>query len=129
MLRFMRTDGQMFSGRFTIAIASLLFLSQLQCMFQCAAEGCPSAPTSKTSNVPPCHRHQSDSGTQKSAPCEHQIVASAAILPDAPQVDGIAASPATFSLNFTLQDFGNTRVQRAAGPPDENGTLSVILRI
>jgi hypothetical protein len=118
----------MFSGRFTIFIASLLFLSQLQCMFQCAAEGCPSAPTSKTQNVPPCHRHQSE-GTQKSAPCEHQIVASAAILPDAPQAGGIAASPATFSLNFTSQGFGNTQVQRAAGAPDENGPLSVILRI
>ena len=119
----------MFSGRFTIAIASLLFLSHLQCMFQCAAEGCPSAPTSNTQNVPPCHRHQSESGTQKSAPCERQIVASAAILPNAPQLGGIAASPATFSLNFTSQDFGNTRVRRAVGLPDENGPLSVILRI
>jgi hypothetical protein len=119
----------MFSGRITVIVASLLFLSQLQCMFQCAAEGCPSTLISNTRNVPPCHRHQSDSGTQKSAPCEHQIVASAAILPDAPQVCGTTFSPATFSLNFTWQDFGNTRVQRAAWPPDENGPLSVILRI
>jgi hypothetical protein len=119
----------MFSGRITIGMASLLFLSQLQCMFQCAVEGCPSTLISNTQNVPPCHRHQSDSGTQKSAPCERQIVASAAILPDAPQVGVTAGSPATFSLSFTSQDFGNTQVQRAAQPPEENGLRSVILRI
>jgi hypothetical protein len=119
----------MFSGRITVIVASLLFLSQLQCMFQCAAEGCPSTLISNTQNVPPCHRHQSDSGTQKSTPCEHQIVASAAILPDAPQVCGTTFSPATFSLNVTWQDFGNSRVHRAAGLPDENGPLFVILRI
>jgi len=119
----------MFSGRFTIAIASLLFLSQLQCVVLCAAEGCPSATSSNTQNVPPCHRHQSDSGTHKSAPCGQQVVASSAILPDAPQVYGATASPAILSLNFTWQDFGNTLGQRTARPPDENGPLSVILRI
>src|SRR5579864_6098688 len=98
----------MLCGKLTIAMAFLLCLSQLQCVALCAAESCSSAQTSNTQNIPPCHRHQSGSGTQKSAPCGHQIVASAAILPDAPQVGGIAASPLALftrhSPECSLQD-------------------------
>jgi hypothetical protein len=123
----------MFSGRITIVVASLLFLSQLQCMFQCAAEGCPSTPISNTQSVPPCHRHQSDSGTQKSAPCEHQIVASAAILPDAPQVGGVDASPVALVTRHTpgigLQDFADRLFLGAVSLPSENSPVFAVLRI
>jgi hypothetical protein len=123
----------MFSGRITIVVASLLFLSQLQCMFQCAAEGCPSTLISNTQNVPPCHRHQSGPGTQKSAPCEHQIVASAAILPDAPQVYSTTASPVALltrhSPVFSLQDFTTKLLLEAVSLPSENSPVSAVLRI
>ena len=72
-------------------------------------------------------------GTQKSAPCERQIVASAAILPDAPQVGGIAASPvalfAWHSSEFNLQDFTAKMFLEAVSLPSENNPVSAVLRI
>ena len=123
----------MLCGKLTIAMAFLLCLSQLECVVLCAAESCPSAQTSKTQNIPPCHRHQSDSGTQKSAPCGHQIVASAAILPDAPQVGGITASPLALftrhSPECSLQDFATKLFLEAVSLPSENSPVSTVLRI
>ena len=119
----------MLCGRLTIAIALLLLLSQLQCLAVCVAEGCPSFGTSQTQNVPPCHRHQSGSGTHQSAPCERQVVASAAVLPAAPLTGGSSSLSVLIPLEAGPQDSLSAPDVRTIAPSGDNIRLSAVLRI
>src|SRR5579872_3948886 len=120
-------------GNLTIALALLLSLSQLQCVVLCAAEGCPTAVPAHAQNVPPCHRHQGHPGTDDSAPCERQAVASSAALPDAQRVytaDLQAAPPSTvFPLISSPLFFANTALLKSTESPGESGSASAVLRI
>jgi len=62
------------SGKLTILLAMTLVFVELHCTALCAVNTCHVGEQSRKQDVPPCHRHQSDSSKQSpSDPCDHGI--------------------------------------------------------
>lgn len=124
------SDRLMRCGKFTVALTLALVFGQVQCVALCVLDDCNFGGSMNQQNVPPCHRHSSNSDSHKSAPCEHRVVA--AVLPEAPVCAATfvaAAQPVECRLTLTSQDFWNIPFLTTAFPPGQATSSPVVLRI
>jgi hypothetical protein len=125
----------MMTGKLTIILAMVLVFGQLQCAAWCMASASDLAQLSEAGshNVPPCHRHQSDSSKSPVSPCSHGAVTvnvasfSAAQAPlAAPLAAILAVSP---EANARVPISGNESAVLIVSPPGSGGASSLVLRI
>jgi hypothetical protein len=124
-------------GRFSVALAFILVLVNIQCVAVCAVESCNNdgiASTPSPADAPPCHKHHKAPDQQAPAPCSHQIVVQghAAQAPvtlvfaaSVMAMDAPVASPSAFPSLAGLQ----AAPARAPSPPGPAVLSSVVLRI
>jgi len=124
----------MIMGKLTIVIAMVLAFGQLQCAAQCAVSTCDFSEPASTQNVPPCHRHHSDSSKQSPAsPCLHGVAIASVADSSLAQVPVPVLAVATLAVepesNSRPQIPGNALAALTSSPPGSGGPSSLILRI
>jgi hypothetical protein len=126
---------RMRAGKLSLMLLALISYGAL-CVASCALDACASIELSYTQNLPPCHRHQGNSGKQDSAPCARQSVFEMGPPPASLSlrhnfITPSAGNPilAASSDLFLLTLSGNIPLAINPSPPGPSGLLSPILRI
>jgi hypothetical protein len=126
----------MMTGKLTFVLAMALVFGQLQCVAWCTASASDLTQLNEAGshNVPPCHRHQSDSSKSNPvSPCSHGAVTakvagfSTAQAPlAAPLVAILSVLPVADARALIS---GNESAVLITSPPDSGGPSSLVLRI
>jgi hypothetical protein len=124
------------SAKLTVMLAIALVFGQLQCAAWCTINTCGLSKLNHFSseNVPPCHRHHSDSDKHSpDGPCSHRVVVAAVVDSSAIQsqmpvlvVATLAVEPNANSRTLIL---GNAFAALTSPPPGSDGLSSLVLRI
>src|SRR5579864_1857985 len=125
----------MMTGKPIIVVAMALVFSGLQCAAWCTVSACDLTGLNGAGshNVPPCHRHQSESSKSSPAnPCSHGIVIAGVASFSAAQAPAATPLVAIQSVqpeaNPTVVTPGDESAVLIASPPGSSGSSSVILR-
>jgi hypothetical protein len=124
----------MITGKLAIVVAMALTLGQLECAAQCAVSTCDVSLPASTQNLPPCHRHHSDSSKQSPvSPCLHGVaianVADSSLAHVAAPVLMVASLIVELQSNSQPPMPGSTFAALTSSPPGSGGPSSLILRI
>ena len=123
-------------GKLTIVLAMALVLGQLQCAAWCTVSTCDLAALNSagSQNVPPCHRHHSDSSKNNPNPCSHGVVVVASPVSLSAAQAAVAAPMVAIlqiqtQANPRLLISGNQSAALTTSPPASVGRSSAVLRI
>jgi hypothetical protein len=124
------------SAKLTLMLAIALVFGQLQCAAWCTINTCGLSELNHSSseNMPPCHRHHSDSDKHSpDGPCSHGVVVAAVVDSSAIQtqmpvlvVATLAVEPEANSRTLIL---GNAFAALTSAPRGSDGRYSPVLRI
>ena len=126
----------MMTGKLTFVLAMALVFGQLQCVAWCTASASDLAQLSEAGghNVPPCHRHQSDSSKSSPvSPCSHGAVTakvagfSTAQAPLAAPLVAILSVLPVADARALISD--NESAVLLTSPHDPGGPSPLVLRI
>jgi hypothetical protein len=124
------------TGKLTIALAIALVFGQLQCVAWCTVSASDLTQLSEAGshNVPPCHRHQTDSNKSSPAsPCTHGVVSAGAASFSTAQASVAAPLVAILSVQPEMDPraliSGDESAVLITSPPGSGGPCSLVLRI
>jgi hypothetical protein len=116
-------------AKLIVAVAAAILFAQVQCAAACAADAC----ASRTTSVPPCHKHHDHSHDQNPASCSFHLIITPAMQPHAPQLDIPAPSvlglAATISLVLPVDTQSWALALSEPSPPGIPGISSTVLRV
>jgi hypothetical protein len=138
MLSFKRicSLNRMMTEKLTIMLAMALVFGQLQCAAWCTVSACslPQLSEAESQNVPPCHRHQTDSNhSSPASPCSHGALLanvasfSAAQAPVSAPLEAIPQVQPEANTKVLIS--GNESAALITSPPGSSGPSSFVLRI
>jgi len=124
------------SAKLTVMLAIVLVFGQLQCAAWCVVNTCSVSGLNHytTENVPPCHRHQSESDKQSTdGLCSHGVVATAVV--DSLETQSqmpvfvVATLPGEPEANSQILALGNMFATPTSPPSSSDRLSSLVLRI
>ena len=134
--KWMGSLNLMMTGKLTIVLAMALVFVQLRCVAWCATSAADLTQLSEAGshNIPPCHRHQSDSSKSSPiSPCTHGVVIASAASFSTTQAPVVAPLVAILSAqpeaNPTVLISGDESAVLITSPPGSGGPSSLVLRI
>lgn len=126
----------MMTGKLTILLAMALVFGQLQCAAGCTVSACDLTQLSEAGshNMPPCHRHDTDSSKNNPASsCSHGFVIASVAGFSAAQTHVAAPLVAILSVRPEMNPralvSGNESAVLTTSPPGSGGPSPLVLRI
>jgi hypothetical protein len=122
------------TGKLTVVLAMALVFAQLQCAAWCTVSLCDLGQVSEggSHNVPPCHRHRTDSSKNLPASsCSHGVVIVSVASFSTAQAPVAVPLAATLSVQpeFARALSGNDSAVLIASPPGAGDPFPLVLRI
>jgi len=124
------------SAKLTVMLAIALVFGQLQCAAWCVVNTCSVSGLNHytSENVPPCHRHQSESDKQSTdGLCSHGVVATAAVdsLETQTQMPVLVVTtlPVEPEADSRILIMGNAFATPTSPPSSSDRLSSLVLRI